>query len=184
MSSSVNLDLVSSLIDVLRVNTFIDIGCICGLTPAGQSNPNGWVIELNSNEEVSRGIGFMLMQHQFSLAWVSFMVRVNLVWINFRAPWFLKPAEPLFSFHHFVWIQHQLQAQVWGRSLNIIIAIHIRDLPHGYRTTSSALTWHGTRQGHRNQPATRWFGWISPIFFESYSMCTLLSILPNSWVWI
>ena len=100
--------MVSNLIDILGVNTFIDICCICRLNSAGQSNPNGWVIELNSNEEVSRGIGFMLMQHQFSLAWVSFMVRVN---------------------YHFVWIQHQLQAQVWGRSLNIIIAIHISRSP-------------------------------------------------------
>ena len=97
-----------SLIDEPRVNTFIDIGCICGPTPVGQSNPNGWVIELNSNEEVSRGIGFILynilmfMQHQFSLAWVSFMVRVNFSSNKFRAPCFLKPAGPLFCFHIFV----------------------------------------------------------------------------------
>ena len=33
---------MSRLIDVLGVNTCIDIGCICGLTPAGKSNPIKW----------------------------------------------------------------------------------------------------------------------------------------------
>ena len=89
MPSSIKWDMELSLIDEPRVNTFIDICCICRLNSAGQSNPNGWVIELNSNEEVSWGIGFMLynnlmlMQHQFNLAWVCFMVRVNLVRIIF-----------------------------------------------------------------------------------------------------
>jgi hypothetical protein len=42
MSSSAKLDLVYSLIDILGVNTFMDIDCICGLTPAGKpSNPTG-----------------------------------------------------------------------------------------------------------------------------------------------
>ena len=60
MSSSVKLDLASSLIDVLGVNTCIYIGCIYGLTPIGKSNPIGWVSELNSNGKVSQGFGLML----------------------------------------------------------------------------------------------------------------------------
>ena len=67
-----------------RVNTFIDIGCTCGLTHAGKtSNPIGWVIELNSNGKVRQGFGLMLhnilmlMQSWSSLAWVSILVRLN-----------------------------------------------------------------------------------------------------------
>ena len=42
MPSSIKQDMELSLIDEPRVNTVIDIGCRCGLTPAGQpSNPNG-----------------------------------------------------------------------------------------------------------------------------------------------
>ena len=42
MPSSIKQDMELSLIDGIGVNTFIDIGCICKLTPAGQSsNPNG-----------------------------------------------------------------------------------------------------------------------------------------------
>ena len=36
--------------------------------------------------------------------------------------------------------RHQVQVQVWGRSLKIIIVIHIQDLPQMHRTTSSAPT--------------------------------------------
>ena len=67
-----------------RVNTFIDIGCTCGLTHAWKtSNPIGWVIELNSNRKVSQGFGLilyiilMLMQSWFSLAWVSILMRIK-----------------------------------------------------------------------------------------------------------
>ena len=42
MPSSIKQDMELSLIDEPRVNTFIDIGCICGLTPTGKSSiPNG-----------------------------------------------------------------------------------------------------------------------------------------------
>jgi len=36
----------------LRVNTCLDIGCICGLTLAETSIPNGKVVELSSNGKV------------------------------------------------------------------------------------------------------------------------------------
>jgi len=51
---------MSRLIDVLGVNTCIDVGCIYGLTPAEKSKPIGWDIELNSNGKVRQGFGLML----------------------------------------------------------------------------------------------------------------------------
>ena len=51
---------MSRLIDVLGVNTCIDVGCIYGLTPAGKSNPIGRVIELNSNGKERQGFGLLL----------------------------------------------------------------------------------------------------------------------------
>ena len=61
-------DMVSSLIDVPRVHAGKDIGCICGLTPAGNSPiPNGWVVDLNSNGKVSQGSGLMLHSILMSL---------------------------------------------------------------------------------------------------------------------
>ena len=57
MSSTVKLDFVSSLIDVLELIPCIDVGCICGLTSTEKSNPIGRVIELNSNGKVRQGFG-------------------------------------------------------------------------------------------------------------------------------
>ena len=43
-----------------RVTTYIDVGCIYGLTPVEKSNPIGWASELNSNGKISQGFGLML----------------------------------------------------------------------------------------------------------------------------
>jgi hypothetical protein len=55
-----------------RVNVCIDLGCIHGLTPVGQSsNPNGKVVELNSTGKVSQGIEFML--HNIRRRYISLL---------------------------------------------------------------------------------------------------------------
>jgi hypothetical protein len=54
----------------LRENAFMDISCICGLTPVGKSsNPNGKIVELNPNGKVIQGIRFIL--HNIQRRYIS-----------------------------------------------------------------------------------------------------------------
>ena len=134
MSSLVKLTWCQVWLMNLRVNdACIDIGRIRGLTPAEKSNPIGWVIELNSNGKVRQGFGWilhgilMLMQPWFSLAWVSIMVRLNFIFNKFRSSLVLKTGRAISLFPHFLFLnRHQVQEQVWGRSLGSFMHIHSR----------------------------------------------------------
>ena len=123
------------------------------------------------------------------IARVSLMVRVMFSLNKFLSSLVLKTSSAIILFPLSRWIQHQVQAQVWGRSCKFINALHIWDLPQSYRTTSTAPSRQGTRQRHQSQSATRWFGWITtaliPIFFKSDGLCILdLSTHFDSWVWM
>jgi hypothetical protein len=53
----------------------------------------------------------------------------------------LELVESIFAFHLLYEEQHQVQPLVWGSSLELIINISTRELPHRHCTTSTTPSW-------------------------------------------
>ena len=168
--------MVPSLIFCSGVNTFIDVGCIYGLTPAEKSNPIGWVSEQNSNGKVSRGFGLMLhnilmlMQPWFSLAWVSIMVRLNVFSIYFRSSLVLKTGRAISLFPYFCfWISTRYKNKCGG---------DLSELSCMFMRSPTTRPQHRMNQHAKGQDELV----LPPFVLHRDSLRTLTLALPNLWV--
>ena len=133
------------------------------------------------NGKVSQGIGFvlhniiMLIKLELSLAWVSIMVRLNLSFNKFKGSLVLKSGRAI---HFCFWIKHQVQEQVWGRSLGNFRHIHSR--------SPTASAQHRTNQHAKGQDelVLARFGQpiLLPFILHRDGLRTITLTLPNLWV--
>jgi len=101
----------------------------------------------------------------------------------------LKTRRAIVLFPLSRWIQHEVQVQVWGRSLKIIIVIHIRDIPQDASHNIVCTNMKRGKATTQNSASHSWFGWVTtaliPILYKNNGLCILyLSTLFDSWVWM